>query len=198
MMVLGFYESLTFAVIATLGRPPSFFGVLMSVQGFGSILGGFLAGRLIRKAGAPRTLGIALALWAIASLFYMAPVLAVVFTALFIFGVAVPVNAVAIGTASQRFAPPRMQGQVGSAVNMVTSLSQTLSIGIGAALVGSVNYRILLIVVAIVAAAAAVPVLARPAREPIPDPPLRTAEGADPGHADHLAGTRDARHPGLT
>lgn len=167
MLVLGFYESLTFAVIAALGKSPSFFGILMSVQGCGSILGGFLAGRLVRRAGIPRALGIALLLWAVASLIYTVPVVAVACVALFIFGIAVPINAVATGTATQRFAEPRMQGRVGSAFTMVTNLAQTLSIAIGAALVGLVNYRLLLAVVVIVALAAAVPLLIRPAREPV-------------------------------
>ncbi|HTT90345.1 MAG TPA: hypothetical protein VMF65_12405 [Acidimicrobiales bacterium] len=40
MLVLGFYESVTFAVIAALHRPASFLGLLMSVQAVGSIVGG--------------------------------------------------------------------------------------------------------------------------------------------------------------
>jgi MFS family permease len=171
MLVLGFYESLTFAVIAALGKHSWFFGVLMSIQGCGSILGGFLAGRLVRQAGAPRALGIALGLWAVASLTYTVHMIAVVFVALFIFGIAVSINSVAIGTASQRFAPPRMQGRVGATINMATNLSQTLSIGIGAALVGSVNYRIMLAIVAIVAAMAAIPILAHPVQDLLPNTP---------------------------
>ncbi len=45
MLVLGFYESVTFAVIAALGRPPSFLGALMSVQAAGSIAGGLAVDR---------------------------------------------------------------------------------------------------------------------------------------------------------
>jgi MFS family permease len=175
MLVLGFYESLTFAAIAALGKPASFFGILMSVQGCGSIVGGIMAGRLARKVGVTRTLGIALSLWALASVTYMVPVVAVAFAALFIFGVAVPLNAVAIGTASQRFAAPRMQGRVGSAVYMGINLSQTASIALGAALVGSVSYRILLAVVACCATLAAIPVLFRPAPEPLPPTTEKTA-----------------------
>lgn len=70
MLVLGFYESVTFAVIAAIGRPASFFGVLISIQATGSILGGLAVTPLIRGAGEARTLGIALALWAAASLIY--------------------------------------------------------------------------------------------------------------------------------
>ncbi|MEP7026271.1 MAG: MFS transporter, partial [Actinomycetota bacterium] len=103
----------------------------------------------------------------VASLVYTVPVIAVALGALFIFGMAVPIYAVALGTAAQRFTPPRMQGRVGSTVNMLTDLSQTLSIAIGAALVGSVDYRVLLVIVAVVASLAAVPILMRPETEPI-------------------------------
>jgi MFS family permease len=178
MLVLGFYESLTFAVISALGKPPSFFGVLMSVQGSGSIAGGVIAGRLFRRAGAPRTLGIALTLWAVASLTYMVPVIAVALGALFIFGMAVPIYAVAIGTATQLLAPPRMQGRVGSAVSMLTKLSQTLSIAVGAALVDTIGYRLLLLIVAVVASAAATPVLAHPEKDPVTASPERPPAAA--------------------
>ena len=70
MLVLGFYESLTFAVIEALDREPSFFAVLMSVQAAGSIAGGVVTSRLIRRLGEGRTLGVGLLTWAIASLIY--------------------------------------------------------------------------------------------------------------------------------
>ncbi len=54
MLVLGFYESITFAVIAALGRPPSFLGALMSVQAAGSIAGGLVVGRITRHFGEAR------------------------------------------------------------------------------------------------------------------------------------------------
>lgn len=172
MLVLGFYESLTFAVIAALGKPPSFFGVLMSVQGAGSIVGGLAAAWLLRRLGEARTLGVALGAWVVASLIYTMPSVVVDCAALVIFGIAVPLYAVALGTATQRFTPPRLQGRVGATTSMFTSVSQTLSIAIGAALVDVVNYRILLLVIAVGATAAAVPVLLHPAQAPAIPAPL--------------------------
>lgn len=180
MLVIGFYESLTFAAIAAIGRPPSFFGVLMSIQGAGSILGGVAAGRLIRVIGEARTLGGALALWAVASLLYADPTLEAMSTALVLFGIAVPLFAVALGTATQRLTPPRLQGRVGSAAGMLTNLTQTVSIALGAALIGHVNYRLLLAAVAVVATAAALPVLTRPVPAAAPQSPA-AAEARTPG-----------------
>jgi MFS family permease len=166
MLVLGFYESVTFAVIAAIGRSPSFFGVLMAVQGAGSIAGGIAAARFIRRVGEARTLGIALVVFAAASLVYTIRSLPTAVIALVIFGVAVPLYAVALGTATQRFTPPRLQGRVGSTTYMLTDLSQCASIAIGASLVDTIDYRILLLAVAVVASAAALPVLFRPAPTP--------------------------------
>ena len=166
MLVLGFYESVTFAVIAAIGRPTSFFGVLMSIQAAGSIIGGLAVGSLIRRAGEARTLGIALAAWAIASLIYTIPALPAACAALAICGVAIPLNTVVLGVTTQRYSPPQLQGRTFAASFMATDMAQTLSIAIGAALVDRLGYRPLLIVAAAVLSIAAVPVLARPAPPP--------------------------------
>jgi MFS family permease len=163
MAVLGFYESVTFAVIAAIGRPPSFFGVLMAVQAGGSIAGGLVVTRIIRRIGEARTLGVSLIAWAIASLLYTAPSLATAVVALVIYGAAIPLYAVAIATATQRHTPPGLQGRVNTASETAINLSQTLSIAVGAALIGSVDYQILLITAAVVLVVASVPILLHPA-----------------------------------
>lgn len=88
MLVLGFYESLTFAVLDALGQPSSFFGVLMGVQAIGSILGGLIVAGLIGRLGEQRVLGLGLAAWAVASLAYTIAAMPVAFAALFVFGIA--------------------------------------------------------------------------------------------------------------
>jgi hypothetical protein len=103
MVVLGFYESLTFAVIAALGRPPSFFCVLISVQAAGSILGGLATAPLIRRTGEARTLGAGHAAWSAARLVYTIGSVPAACTAL------APLYAAALGTTSQRL--PEASGQ---------------------------------------------------------------------------------------
>ncbi len=170
MLVLGFYESVTFAVIAAIGRPASFFGVLMAIQATGSILGGLAVTPLIRATGEARTLGIALALWAAASLIYTIPVLPASCTALALFGIAVPLSAVVVTTAAQRYSPPHLQGRTFAASFMAADLAQMLSITIGAALVDTLGYKPLLITAAAVVSIAAIPVLTRPAPPPAMPP----------------------------
>jgi MFS family permease len=168
MLVLGFYESLTFAVIAALGRPPSFFGVLMSVQAAGSIAGGLAVGWVTRRVGEARTLGLALLGWAIASLIYLEADLPVDLVAIAIFGMAVPFYAVAVTTATQRYTPHQLQGRANVAINTATSLAQTLSIAVGAFLVDTIGYQPLLVIVAVVTTIAALPVMLHPAAAPQP------------------------------
>jgi MFS family permease len=173
MLVLGFYESVTFAVIAAIDRPPSFFGVLMAIQAVGSIGGGLVVTRVIRRIGEARTLGVALIAWVVASLLYIVPTLAAATIALAIFGAAIPLYAVAVATATQRHTPPALQGRVNAASETAINLSQTLSIAVGAALISTVDYRFLLVVAALVLSFAAAPLLMRPApltqQEPLPD-----------------------------
>ena len=51
LLVVGFAETLIFSVIAHLGRAPSFFGVLSTLQGVGTIAGGVTAAALVRRLG---------------------------------------------------------------------------------------------------------------------------------------------------
>jgi len=65
-------------------------------------------------------------------------------------GVGVSWAIVAFGTAIQRRSPAHLQGRVFSAADTMLTIPQTASIGIGAALVTVLDYRILLAVMATV------------------------------------------------
>lgn len=170
LLVIGFYESVTFAVVQALGRPPAFFGVLMAVQAVGSIAAGIGTARLIRRVGEPRGLAIAMLLWAVASLVYTVARPWCVYLALVAFGMAIPLFSVAFITGLQRYTEPRMQGRVVAAGTLFTNLAQTISIAVGAALIDTIDYRILLVAVAVVAALRGVPMLLHPAPPPTRHP----------------------------
>ena len=140
--VVGFFDSVIFAVVDEgLGKDPAFFGVLMSVQGGGSILGGITAVRLLRRVGAVRTVGIALALFAAGSTTVLTTSTTLVVIGIFCAGAAIPWLVVAMATTRQRATPPRLQGRSAAAANMALSLPQLASIAVGAALVDVVDYR---------------------------------------------------------
>ena len=51
MLVIGFSETLLFELPHALGKPDSFVGVLMAVQGIGAIAGALTATRVIARHG---------------------------------------------------------------------------------------------------------------------------------------------------
>jgi MFS family permease len=171
--VLGLYETVAFAIIDQgLHRPPSFFGVLTSVQGIGAVAGGLAASRLGRRLGEARLVGLALAAFAVGSATFTAPSTPVVLAAAVVNGAAMPWFLVGFGTAMQRHTPPGLQGRVTAASNLLVLTPQTASIALGAVLIGLVDYRLLLLATAAVTALAALPLL----RNPAPVPPWAASQ----------------------
>lgn len=166
--VLGFLESTDFAVIEHgLRRPPSFFGVLNSVQGAGSVVGGLTAALVLRRMGETRTVGLALALDAAGALALTQASLPVVLAGFAVMGVAVSWLLVGYATARQRLTPPRLQGRVASATDVLINGPQTASIALGALLIDLLDYRILLLVIAGVLLACGGVLGIRPQRAPV-------------------------------
>ena len=177
--VLGTYDSIVFAVVDEgLGREPAFFGVLMSLQGGGSILGGLTAVLLIRRLGEARTVGVALMTFAVSSVGFAAPSLGVVAPAAVLGGAAIPWLIVGFVTARQRHTPARLQGRVAAATVLAMNGPQTLSIAAGAILIGVVDYRLLIAVTAAVIAASGLWLLLRPIR--VQPEVARTERGSNP------------------
>jgi MFS family permease len=168
LLVVGFSETLIFAVMAALGKPPSFFGVFATIQGTGSIAGGVTAAAVLRRVGEVRLVGLGLALFAVADLCLIAPSLGVVLAAGPVAGIGVAWAIVGFSTALQTRTPLVIQGRVSAAADLTLSLAQTISIGTGALLSTLVDYRILFVVMAAVVLASAGYLLTR--REPTPAP----------------------------
>jgi MFS family permease len=167
LLVVGFTETLIFSVIAHLGHKPSFFGVLATLQGIGSIAGGVTAGAVVRRLGEVRTVGVGLACFGTCGALMAVHSLPVVLLGLVIAGVGLVWAIVAFNTALQTRTPLAIQGRVSAAVDLSLTLAQTSSIATGAALSTLVDYRILLLGMAAVVVLSAVYLVTR--REaPIP------------------------------
>ncbi|MBV9445095.1 MAG: hypothetical protein JO345_04255 [Streptosporangiaceae bacterium] len=83
---------------------------------------------------------------------------------------------VAVMTAAQRYSPLALQGRVNAAVLMAITGPQTISIAAGAVLISLVDYRVLLIVMAVLTGGCALALLTRPsARRTIAARPVRAA-----------------------
>jgi hypothetical protein len=76
----------------------------------------------------------------------------------------------------QRYTAPRMQGRVNAASNLFILLPQTMSIAVGAAVISLVDYRVLLVLSAVVTGACGAVLLRRPA--PAPQPETEASEPA--------------------
>ena len=173
LLVVGFIETAIFAVLQHgLHRPPSFLGVLSVAQGVGAIAGGVTASAALRRFGDGRTLGIGVLLFAGGDALFLIPSLVPVLAGFAIAGAGLSWAVVAFGTAIQLRTPSDLQGRVYSAADMILGTPQTLSIALGAALITVVDYRILIVVMGVVAGGCGVfmAVAGAPA-DPVPQPP---------------------------
>jgi MFS family permease len=150
MLVVGFAETLLFAMASALDRSPSFIGVMGTCQGVGAIAGGIVSGRLMRKLGELRLAGVGLLLFGVGDALWLVPRLSVVLPAMAVAGLGIVWAIVALGTAYQRYSPGELQGRVSAAANMLFSVPQTLSIAAGAALITLVDYRVEIVAMGIV------------------------------------------------
>jgi MFS family permease len=166
--VIGLNETIVFAVISQgLHRPPSFFGVLNSVQGAGAIAGGLAVAWLLRHLGAARVIGLALASFALASVVYRTHSLALCLAGAVLDGIGLVWLVVAFSTAVQVHTPPRLQGRVDAAWGMMVVTPQTVSIAAGAALISFIDYKLLLLIITVVVGTCGLLLLIRPAPEPV-------------------------------
>jgi MFS family permease len=166
MLVIGFSETLIFAITSALGRSASFIGVLGALQGVGSIAGGVTAPRLMRRLGEVRTAGLGIAMFAVGDALWLVPSLPVVLAAMAVAGLGIVWAVVAIGTAYQRRSSQAMQGRVAGAANMIFTVPQTISIALGAALITLIDYRIEIVVMGIGVALSGAYLLTRRLEEP--------------------------------
>ncbi len=163
VLTVGFTESAGFSVVTVgLHHSASFLGVLVTVQGVGSVLGGMSAAPLLKRVSEPVLLAMGLACLTLGMLALAVPDLVVVLAGMVVAGFVGPWLGVAGVTAFQRRTPSAMMGRVFGVLNLTLTIPQAASIGIGAALITVVNYRVLLVVIAVVAAASGLFVIGQP------------------------------------
>jgi MFS family permease len=190
--VFGFSETVVYAIAGIgLHRPPAFVGVLISIQGVGAVAGGVTAAAVTRRLGESRQVGIALLITAAGSLLEIPPVLGLVIAGMILFGLSLPWVLVGITTLIQRQTPGELQGRVYAAAETMISTPQTISIAVGAALIGAIGYRAMLVAMGVGMAAAAVYLLTRPAQRRSGRIGRDGATGTEPGGTD--SGTKVAR-----
>jgi MFS family permease len=141
----GFSETTAFAVAGQgLHQPPAFVGVMVALQGLGAVVGGVTAAPLIRRIGEGRAIALGLMLTCTGALLELPPAPVSVLPGVLVFGLSLPVVIVGLTTLMQRSTPPELQGRVYAAADAMITLPQTISIAVGAALIGVVGYQVLL------------------------------------------------------
>ena len=171
--VVGFFDTALFELVDKgLGMDAAFFGVLMSLQGAGSVVGGLTAAAVLRRLGSAHAQGWGLGLIGVAGSSMALggtglPLLPIVSAASFLAGVGIPWMVVALITTRQRCTPARLQGRVGAAMNVAMTVPQLLSTGAGAVLILVIDYRLLMIAAGVVLMACAASLLV----SRLPDPP---------------------------
>jgi MFS family permease len=154
MLVVGFTETLVFSVLQhSLHRPPAFFGVLSSAQGLGAVGGGVVAGLMLRRHGDGRVMGLGMLLFAAGAASMLVPQVGVVLAGFVVAGCGVSWAVVGYTTAVQLRTPAALQGRVSSAADVLVGVPQTISVALGAGLIGFVDYRMLIVVMAAVTVA---------------------------------------------
>jgi MFS family permease len=167
LLVVGFSETLIFAVLDQgLHRPASFFGVLSSLQGVGAIAGGVTAARVMRRIGDVKLVGLGMGLFAVGELSFVSHSLPLVLAGIACAGAGIAWLIVGYITAIQMRTPLRLQGRVLSASDTLVNTPQTISIALGALLTTLIDYRILVVLMAVVTAMAGVFLLSRRAIVP--------------------------------
>jgi MFS family permease len=170
LLVIGFSETLTFEVADKgLGRDAAFVGVLIAIQGVGAVAGAATAAAMVRRFGEGTVGGLGLLVFAAGAAMLVSGSLPVVVLGKVIFGIGIPWLIVALFTLLQRTTPGPLQGRVYSAVEVFVGTPQTVSIAAGAVLVAFVDYRLLLLVEALVVAGAGAWLLGR-AEQRVPAP----------------------------
>ena len=149
MLSLGLSEAVFFAVLDGLGKPVTFLGVISTVQGVGAIVAGTVVTVLLRRVGEARIFVAALASATVAALAVAVTNVSVVLVGTLLFGAALPALVIATTTVLQLHTPNAIIGRAGAAFDLATGLPYTLAIGLGAGLLATVNYRLILVGMAV-------------------------------------------------
>ena len=149
---MGFFETLGMAV-STVGlhHAPSWVGVLVTSMGVTGLVGGILAGPLMKRWGPGALCATGLGLTALSSLGMAIPNDAPVLVSSALFGLSLPWIIASAMTIMQTNTPSELMGRVSGADGFVITIAQSIGIAGGAALISVFYYRTLCYFVAGVA-----------------------------------------------
>jgi MFS family permease len=144
LSTVGMLEAAFFSLVDDgLHRSPEFVGVIGAVQGAGSIVGGITAAAVMRRVGESRLTALGLGVGGVGLGVIVVGTLVPALAGAFVVGVGLSWLLVGYVTLLQRRTSARLQGRVFAAAEALLSAPQTLSIGLGAALVTLIGFRVI-------------------------------------------------------
>lgn len=156
MMLAAVSSTATYAMLdAGLHRSPAFAGVLTSVQGLGSVVGGLTAGALMRRVSARTFATAGLALFALGALARATPWTPVVVVGSLMIGLGLPCPLIAALTAVQKHTPSELLGRVAATANTLMYAPTGLALLLGTGMVAVLDYRVQLLAAGLCGLAAA-------------------------------------------
>ncbi|MFJ4789875.1 MFS transporter [Streptomyces sp. NPDC088794] len=149
MFCAGLSGSLLYAVIDSLGRPPSYAGVLYAVQGAGSVAVGLAGGPLMRRLGERRFAAAGIALTGLAVAVRAVPADPVALASGAMSGVGLPCVLIAALTLVQRETPDALLDRTTATANTLMFTPNVLGLALGAAVVEVTDHRLVLAVLGV-------------------------------------------------
>ncbi|EGG43370.1 integral membrane efflux protein [Streptomyces griseoaurantiacus M045] len=149
MAASGLSSTATYALLDTgLRRPAAFAGVLTSVQGLGSVVGGLTAGAFLRRLPVHVLSALGLTLFALGALARGTGLLPVVVLGSLLIGLGLPWPLIGALTTVQKETPEDLLGRVAATANTLVFAPTGLALLAGTALVTTVDYRVQLLAAA--------------------------------------------------
>ncbi|MFD6163768.1 MFS transporter [Oerskovia sp. NPDC060287] len=141
---VGVLNAVSFAVIESgLGLGPEMLGPISSVQGVTAIVAGLTAARMIKRIGSQRLVALALGIVTLGILPALGTDLVAIIAGMGAIGLGVTWAIVGFVTERQLKTPPTLQGRTSAATNMLLNVPQLAMTVVAAAVVGVVDYRVL-------------------------------------------------------
>ncbi|QIS11525.1 MFS transporter [Nocardia arthritidis] len=142
IMLASLSSTATYAMLDSgLHQSPAFAGVLMPVQGMGSIVSGLAAGALMRRTSERSFATAGLVVFALGVLARATPWLPVVLGGSLLIGLGLPCPLVAAMTVIQQRTPHALLGRVGATANTIMFAPNGFALLGGSALVAVLDYR---------------------------------------------------------
>ncbi|MFE1289814.1 MFS transporter [Streptomyces sp. NPDC058751] len=146
MFLAGVSSTATYAMLDSgLHRSPAFAGVLISLQGLGSVVSGLAAGALMRRIPERVFPAAGLALFALGVLARATSWLPVVLGGSLLIGLALPCPLIAALTAVQRHTPSALLGRVAATANTLMYAPTGLALLLGTGMVEWLDHRVQLV-----------------------------------------------------